>query len=191
MTPTPADDADRLRLRFHVLRAQAGDERAFAELYAEHAPRTLAYARALVGADADDVQQETWLAVFRHLRSLQEPAAFRLWLLRATRHQALNWLRRHRRERELRDETPLEELPPAETAAPGDLQALLDSRLADGALDAALAGLPPPQREAIRLHYHDGLSVAQVALLTGVAPGTVKSRLHHARRTLQHILSPE
>lgn len=183
-------DADTLRLQFLVLRGQAGDEAAFARLYAEFAPRTLAYARTLVGTDADDVQQETWLAVFRYLRGLQDPRAFRLWLFRTTRHHALNWLRRHRRERELQDDVPLEDLAAGDDGDEGAGDRL-DVRLDADLLESAMARLPPPQREVLRLRYRDDLSLAQIALIAGVPVGTIKTRLHHARRRLQALLTPE
>jgi RNA polymerase sigma-70 factor (ECF subfamily) len=138
-----ADD-DRLRLHLTVLRCQAGDESAFARLLAEFGSRTLAYARGLVGDDADDVQQETWLAVYNGIRHLHDPAAFPVWLFRTTRHRALNWLRRYRRERELLDDVPLEQVP-AEARDDGAM------RFDGPEVIAAIAGLPPPQREALLL----------------------------------------
>lgn len=55
---------DRIRQHLQVLRCQAGDSDAFATLYAEFGGRSLRYLRSLIGDDAaDDVQQETWLAV--------------------------------------------------------------------------------------------------------------------------------
>lgn len=143
MTVAGSPDADRLRLHLTVLRCQAGDESAFTRLFEEFAASTLAYARGLVGDDADDVQQEAWLAVYRGIRQLHDPGAFRVWLFRTVRHRALNWLRRFRRERELMDDVALEDLP----AAPPDDDITLD---APGIADA-IAGLPPPQREALLL----------------------------------------
>lgn len=56
-------------------------------------------------------------------------------------------------------------------------------------LARALRRLPPPQREVILLHYYDGCSVDEIARRTGVLAGTVKSRLHRARRALRRLLS--
>ena len=58
---------------------------------------------------ADDVQQEVWLSI-SHLRDLADPGAFRTWLFRTTRHRAIDFLRRRKRERELIDDVPLEEV---------------------------------------------------------------------------------
>lgn len=175
-------DADRLRLHLVVLRCQAGDESAFTRLFEEFGPATLAYARGLVGDDADDVHQESWLAVYRGIRQLHDPAAFRVWLFRTVRHRALNWLRRFRRERELLDDVPLEEVPG---------EGATDDRLRfDGPLVAdAIAGLPPPQREALLLRYRDDLTYQQIAVVVGCPIGTVRARLHYAKRRLQQLLT--
>src|SRR4051812_40241779 len=98
------DDRDALRIHLLVLRCQTGDERAFATLMERFGPRTLGYLRAVLGADAEDVQQEVWLAVFRGIAGLANAGAFRTWLYRTTRHRAIDFLRRCRRERELLDD---------------------------------------------------------------------------------------
>ena len=183
---TTKPDKDQLRLHLTVLRAQTGDEKAFAALLGEYGVRTLAYARSLVGdTDADDVQQETWLAVYRNMAQLHDPSAFEMWLFRTTRHRAFNWLRRFRRERELLDDVPLEQVPADQ--AEDEVAMAFDTP----AFSAAVAGLPPPQREALLLRYRDDLSYAQIALVVGCPIGTVRARLHYAKKRLQTILSPE
>ena len=178
-------DSERLHLHLTVLRCQAGDEAAFTKLMNEFGARTLAYARGLVGDDADDVQQETWLAVFNGIRHLQDPSAFPVWLFRTMRHRALNWLRRFRRERELLDDVPLESVPAAGSEAD-------DRPRFDGPeFTTAIAGLPPPLREALILRYRDDLSYQQIALVVGCPIGTVRTRLHHGKKRLQQLLSPE
>jgi RNA polymerase sigma-70 factor (ECF subfamily) len=180
-TPTPDDD---LRLRLLVMRCQVGDEGAFARLFDEFAPRTLRHLRGLVGdASADDVQQEVWLTVYRSVSGLANPGAFRTWLFRTTRHRALDWLRRQRREAELTDEL-LPSIDVAVESSDDDDRAWLDA----GGLDAAIARLPPLQREAVLLRYRDGLSYADIALVAGCPIGTVRTRLHHAKRNLHELL---
>jgi RNA polymerase sigma-70 factor (ECF subfamily) len=182
--PQRGSNDERLRLHLTVLRCQAGDESAFTKLLGEFGGRTLAYARSLVGDDADDVNQETWLAVYNGIRHLHDPSAFPVWLFRTTRHRALNWLRRHRRERELLDDVPLEQVP---ADAPDDSALQFDGP----EVMNAIAGLPPPQREALLLRYRDDLSYAQIAVVVGCPIGTVRARLHYAKKRLQALLSPE
>jgi len=69
--------ADDLRLCLLVLRCQAGDEQAFAQLFERSGPRTLAHLQGLIGRDAEDVQQDVWLTVYRSLSTLAHPGAFR------------------------------------------------------------------------------------------------------------------
>ena len=89
--------ADRL-LYLLVLRCQAGDEAAFGQLLTSFGSRTLAHLRTLVGDEAEDVQQEVWLAVYRRIGSLANPGGFRTWLFQTTRHRAIDYLRARRRE---------------------------------------------------------------------------------------------
>src|SRR6185312_2075052 len=101
-------ESGELQLYLLVLRCQAGDERAFAQLMEKFERRTLEYVRGLLGDPflADDVQQEVWLAVYLGIRSLDNPGAFRTWLFRITRHRTLDFVRRRKRESELFDDAP-------------------------------------------------------------------------------------
>ena len=176
-------------MHLQVLRCQAGDERAFAELFARFAERTLRYLRGLVGDAAEDVHQEVWLDVYRRIGRLATPAAFVTWLFTVTRHRAVDLLRRQRRARELLDDVAAEGIAHDEPAAGVDAAGLegLD-RLDAEELPAAIAALPPLHREVLLLRYQDDLSYAEIAAVVGCSVGTVKSRLHHARRRLQESI---
>lgn len=178
--------SDPLRRTLLVLRAQAGDEAAFAELMRLFGDSTLRYLQSLVGDEAEDVFQETWLAVFRQLKTLHDPAAFQVWLFRTARHRAFNWLRHHRRERELMADVPLDVLPSTvdDHAMPDALQSIDAARL-----DAAMREMPPPQREVLILRFRDDLSYAQIAQVTAVPIGTVRARLHYAKKRLAQLLN--
>lgn len=177
---------NRARVALLVLRCQSGDERAFEELVRAFSPRTLGYLRQLVGDDAEDVLQETWLAVFRGIAGLHDPAAFSVWLLRSARHRALNWLRHQRRERELLQDVPLDAIATDEPAptSPSALDIVDEARL-----NAAMLEMPPPQREVLSLRYLADLSYAQIAQITAVPIGTVRARLHYAKKRLAALLT--
>jgi RNA polymerase sigma-70 factor, ECF subfamily len=171
--------SDDIRLRLLVIRCQVGDDQAFAQLFEQFSVKTLRHLRGLIGDAADDVQQEVWLSVYRSLATLANPGAFRTWLFRTTRHRATDYLRRRRRERELVDEmtaTASEAIDPAV-----DDEALPD----DAVVEAEIARLPPLQREALLLRFRDEMSYADIALVVGAPIGTVKTRVHHAKRALQ------
>ena len=174
--------APELGLHLLVLRCQAGDERAFAQLMERFGKRTLSYLRGLVGEDADDVQQQVWLTVYRSISTLSNPRAFRTWLFRTTRHRALDFLRKQKREQELTDDAAAEFVELIEAA--GESSIGLDA----AELAGALAALPPAQREVVLLRYQDELSYAEVALVVGCSIGTVRSRLHHAKRKLHDFM---
>lgn len=173
-----------LALRLLVLRCQAGDDAAFAKLMSAFEGRTLGYLRGIVGDDAEDAQQEVWLAVYRHLRDLADPGAFRTWLFRITRYRAIDFLRRRKREHELIDDVSVDTVAIPASESEDDDDALVDEE----ALTAALMAMPPPQREVMLLRYRDGLSYQEIATVVGRPIGTVRTRLHHAKKRLQESL---
>jgi RNA polymerase sigma-70 factor (ECF subfamily) len=186
--PDPTSN-DAIALSLLVLRCQAGDERAFASLYERFNQRTLAYLRGLIGDVAEDANQELWIGVFRTVRTLANPRAFRTWLFTATRHRALDHLRRQKREREL-------------FGADSDLDAVAEvigapapeedrGHLSDSDLRRVMTDLPPPQREVLLLRYQDDLSYTEIAVVVGCSIGTVRSRLHHAKLKLARLLEHE
>jgi RNA polymerase sigma factor, sigma-70 family len=173
---------ERLRLHLLVLRCQAGDDEAFTHLFQLFARRTLSYLEGLVGDDADDVQQEVWLSVYRNLGGLANPGAFRTWLFQTTRYRALDSLRRRKRQSRLLDDAATE-------LAQGDVPAGdEDERVGDLDLAAIAEALPPTLREVLLLRYGNDLSYAEVALVMGCAVGTVRSRLHAARHRARQLI---
>lgn len=181
MTPRVVTNADR-RLYLLVLRCQAGDESAFAQLLASFGGRTLAHLRTLVGDAADDLQQEVWVTVYRRVSSLANPNGFRTWLFQTTRHRAIDYLRARKRERELFDDEGTVDV--SQRAGADDERLDLSGR----SVAAALAQLAPAHREVLQLRYEEDLSYAEIALVSGCAVGTVRSRLHNAKRHLQDLL---
>jgi RNA polymerase sigma-70 factor, ECF subfamily len=174
--------------------ARAGDGAAFAELMRRFGNRTFGYLRGLIGNAAEDLQQDVWLAVYRSISALSNPRAFRTWLFRTTRHRAIDFLRRQRRERELLVDADVQAL---ESVADGDAVSGIaehasDEResLLDGVLaEAQLSSLSPLHREVLLLRFRDGMSYAEIALVVGCSIGTVRSRLHHAKRRLHERLT--
>src|SRR4029453_19417447 len=136
--PRARDDEKRLYLL--VLRCQAGDEAAFSQLVDWFGARTLAHLRGLLGDDADDVQQEVWLAVYKRIGALENPRAFRTWLFQTTRRRAIDFLRSRKRERDLLEDAA-HEIRIAQVPDEG-IGGLDQSSMA-----AALETLSPVQRE--------------------------------------------
>lgn len=145
--------------------------------------KTLRYLRGLVGDDAVDVQQELWLSVFKNIKGIVNPGAFRTWLFRTTRHRAVDFLRNAKRERELIDDVGIESVDVGDESDMGRLKTIDESDL-----EMALTAMPPPQREALLLRYRDELSYSEIALVVGCPIGTVRTRLYHAKRKMQELL---
>jgi RNA polymerase sigma-70 factor (ECF subfamily) len=173
-------DLDRLYERVLLLRCQTGDGAAFAELVARYQARLGGYLRRLLGeAAAADALQDVWLAVWRGLPGLRDPAAFPAWAFRVARDRAFRDLRR----RGL-PTVPADESIPAAAAD--------DFTEEDAAgVRAALDRLPVAHRDVLLLRVVEGLSYDQIAAVVGVPVGTVRSRLHHARRLARELLQQE
>ena len=173
-----------VRLHLVVLRSQAGDERAFGQLLDWFGDRTLTYLEGLIGRDdAEDVHQEVWLSVYRGIRTLHNPNAFRTWLFRATRHHAIDFLRRCKREQRLLELAAVEA-----RVSEHDLQHQDPEIDPDVVLDAVLSELSPAHREVMLLRFRDELSYAEIAMVVGCPVGTVRTRLHHAKRKIYQLL---
>jgi len=170
----------RLELELLVTRCQLGVPEALDALVARWHGPLWRYALAMTGrvALAEEVVQDAWLRILRGLGGLREPASLRPWMFSILRRSFMDRLR------ERYDEPPAE--PGAEPASPP----LHDDPVWDeiAALRAAIPGLPAREREAVLLFYLRELDLAEVARVLEVPPGTVKSRLHRARRLLRAAL---
>ncbi len=170
-----------------VVRCRLGEPDALDELVDRWHGRMWAFVcRSLAGDDAvEETVQELWLRVLRGLPRLRDPSRFGPWIYRIARLAVVDRLRRKYSDAELTpdDDTPLSEL----TAEPVDLD--LPLRLRD--LDYSLARLAWPDREVVTLFYAQELSLQEVAEVLDIPQGTVKSRLHRARKQLKNYLEPQ
>ncbi|WP_030545116.1 RNA polymerase sigma factor [Streptomyces albus] len=161
-----------------VVRCQLGEREAFPELVrAWHAP-LWRYVRGMTGDPhlADDLAQEVWVAVVRGLPRLRQPERFAPWLFTIARRAVTDHLRQAYRA----PETFTEEADAGAAADdfPGGLLTTMQ-------VEAGLGGLPPLEREVLVLFHLQDLPLAACAEVLGVPAGTVKSRLHRARRMLR------
>ncbi len=174
---------DRIYEELMVLRAQAGDETAWTRLVEARHPKMLAHAHRLLRdrEAAQDAVQAAWLDILRGLKNLREPGAFRAWSLRIVSRKAAQAVGRAIKDREiaaLSDDDGV-----ADEAGPGAADA--------AALRQAIAALPPAKAATVALFYLEDLRVAEVAVALDVPPGTVKTRLMHARAALAAALKGE
>jgi RNA polymerase sigma-70 factor (ECF subfamily) len=175
-----------------IQRVVAGDQQALGELYDRWSKPAFSLARRVCADEglAEDVVQEVFIAFWREPARF-DPArgAFGSWLLTLVHHKAVDAVRR---ESAIRRRT----VPAAEDGeewsvapGPGADQAALGAVVA-GQVRDALGRLPNEQREALALAYYGGYTQREVATLTGVPLGTVKSRMFTGVQRLRSVLGP-
>jgi RNA polymerase sigma-70 factor (ECF subfamily) len=165
-----------------VLRCQAGDDTAFAELVERYGPRLRYYLQRAFGRTdgAEDALQDVWFTVFRKVRGLADPGAFPTWLYRIARNRACEVLRRRRP-----FFRPMEEA--EQVADPSALEPSFSPE--DGQrIHAALDDLALEHREVLVLRFLEDMAYEDIAAVTGCPAGTVKSRLHNAKQALRRVL---
>ena len=168
-------------LRALVRRCQRGERTAFEELFCRFQPRLRYYVRRLHadGDQADDVLQEVWGRVVRQIGSLRDRQAFVAWLYRIARNEVYGRARTTDPFVELTDEH-------LELVADEDEPAFHPEEAAR--VHDALDRLKPEQREILTLCFLEELPHRQIAGILGIPPGTVKSRIHYAKRALRQEL---
>ncbi|MBR8828266.1 MAG: sigma-70 family RNA polymerase sigma factor [Gomphosphaeria aponina SAG 52.96 = DSM 107014] len=181
-----------------ILRCQQGSQperAAFAELlrrYHSHVDRVF-YNLAPDWSERADLAQEVWIRVYRNIQRLHEPSKFRGWLSRIATNLFYDELRKRKRVK-----SPLS-LDAPRTTNDGEMSWEIaddapspDARLATREfyeqLLAALADLPETFKTTIVLREIEGMTYEEIAEITGVSLGTVKSRISRARSKLQSLL---
>jgi RNA polymerase sigma-70 factor, ECF subfamily len=169
-------------------RAGEGDQAAFLELYDRHRQPIFRFAYRLLGEVdiAEDVTHDCFLSLIRKPENFRpERAPLRTYLFAAARNLALKYFRDTGRETTLDEVTEEPQLSPRQEP----LRKLLDEELA-AEVRRAVFTLPPLQREALILFEYEGLSLNEIAGITGADVGAVKGRLYRARERLKSILRP-
>lgn len=182
-----------------ALALKAGDGDAFAELVRRYQGRVYAVAYRLTGnrEDALDVTQDAFLKAFRKIGYWRPVGGFLPWLLRLTRNQAIDHLRR----RERRRHEPLEEALRSQRdgssaeAAPMTTEVAVRAREIERRVQRALVRLSPSQSTVFILRHYEGLALAEIAEELGCTVGSVKVHLFRAlkklRRELADLHGPE
>jgi RNA polymerase sigma-70 factor (ECF subfamily) len=178
-------------LQLLIERARTGDTRAFEDLARREERALYRHALRIVGTttDAEDVVQDALFSAWRSIASFQG-VSFRAWLFRIATNRALDHLRSRKRRPELPLEPPEDEdVTWAEPAAAGpDLTQLAGDREALAVVEIALETLPADQRAALLLRDIEGFAYEEIAVITSVEIGTVKSRIHRGRLAVRNAL---
>ena len=171
-----------------------GDAGAFDILHARHRAALFRYVRRLVHdpAVAEDVYQDVWMRVIHARERYADTARFSTWLYTIAHNRAMD----HHRSARLReagrlgqdrdgDDDPLDDLPDPATPPPDQL---VEREQLLRRVVAAVDALPVAQREAFVLQQAAGLSLDEIAQVTGVNVETAKSRLRYAFAKLRREL---
>ena len=169
-----------------IAEARQGDPDAWSRLFRRYQLPLYAYAFDLVRQEQAslDVVQETFISAARHIGTLRDDARFGSWLFGIAHQKCAQHWRKLRPAEPLPDENSPDSL--TDDADPRDLlirqeQTAEFLRLVDQ--------LPLPHRSVLLLHYLEEFPLDEIATITGTPVGTVKSRLHYAKRTLRKLIS--
>ncbi|MDQ3621383.1 MAG: sigma-70 family RNA polymerase sigma factor [Verrucomicrobiota bacterium] len=176
------------RERLPVAEARAGDLASWDALFRRYQLPLYVYVIELVRDEQAslDLVQETFISAVRHIGGLREDAKFGSWLFGIAHQKCLQQWRRNARKEALFDERA--EIPA--DYAEGPAEALVrEEREAE--LMRLLHQLPLPQRSVLLLHFVEDFPLEEIAAITGAPIGTVKSRIHYAKRALRHLLEDQ
>ena len=161
-----------------VIRCQTEDDGAFEELIKMFHVRIYRYAIRLMGstADIDDVLQDVWIDVYRNIHRLRNTRSFASWLFKIVRNKIYM---RFRQKKIHVYHVPVYELPDISEPVPD----LSDENLSQ--LLECLDQLPVEQKDVLILKYYEDLSYKEMADCMNCPVGTVRSRLHYAKKMLK------
>lgn len=172
-----------------VIEAQKGNKEAFSEIYSLTYQKVYFYALQIMKnkADAEEIVQEVYEDVLKNINQLKNPMSFVAWLNKKTYFISMNYLRKHKRSvpRDHEDDLFLNMEDEHIDSQPE--YTYLKSERASALMDG-LDQLSHNHKSVILMRYYQNLTMEQIAVITGVSAGTVKSRLNAAKGYLKaHI----
>ena len=157
-----------------VMDSQSGSVKAMEMLVSRWQKRLWQYAYRLIGNSegAWDVTQESWLGIIKGLRKLHDPANFRAWAYRITTKKSIDWARKRKADKQI----SIEEIQDHQHKAKDDT-----------GVKELLEKLDIRRKVVLSLYYFEQLSVPEISVALNIPNGTVKSRLHSARKELKEL----
>lgn len=174
--------------------ALAGSQPAFRELVTRYAAAAVNLIARMVQDRvlAEDLAQDAFIRAFQRLSSYDPQRKFSSWFLQVAHNVAIDHLRRKRLDTVSLDKLVADGHPgPADDPARSSPAVYAERAAFASALEQALARIRPEHRNAIVLHYQEGLSHAEISAILGVPIGTVKTYLHRGRKELAALLSAQ
>lgn len=170
-----------------ITKIKAGDIRSFETLVREHSGRVANIIYHILGqtSDIDDLSQEIFIKVFKHIKNFNEKSKFSTWLYRISVNTVWDYLRKRNR----RKTVPLAELEPDEpgrfTAQPEKISKEIQQKELQERLHNLIQELPVKYRTVLILKDIEGFSYNEIAKIMKCSLGTVESRLFRARAALR------
>jgi len=173
------------REQLPVAQARAGDTAAWDTLFRRYQLPLYVYVFELVHDEQTslDLVQESFINAARHIGSLREDAKFGSWLFGIAHQKCIQRWRKQARDQALREE--LAAAPPDFEDDPAEFLIRAEQ---EAEFMKLLNQLPLAQRSVLLLHFVEEFSLEEIAGITGAQLGTVKSRLHYAKKALRNIL---
>ena len=157
-----------------VMDCQSGRVKALEILVSRWQKRLWRYAYRLVGDTeaAWDITQDSWLGIIKGLKKLQDPANFKAWAYRITTNKSIDWIRKS----EAVKQVSIEEIEEQQS-----------SEKKDTGVKELMEKLDLRKQVVLSLYYFEQLSVPEISVALKIPQGTVKSRLHKARKELRRL----
>ena len=173
------------REQLPVSQARAGDPVAWDALFRRYQLPLYAYVFELIHDQQSslDIVQETFISAAGNIDGLRDDEKFGSWLFGIAHQKCVQRWRRHSREKDT-----LQEIAAAWPEIEDGPADLLIHQEQEAEFMELLNQLPPPQRSVLLLHFLEDFSIEEISGITGAQTGTVKSRLHYAKRALRKLL---
>jgi len=196
MLDMPPDDSTERRF---VERLQRHDERAFNELVEAYSPRVYRLVARMLGRreDAEDMTQEVFVQVFKGIGQFRGDSKLGTWIYRVAinlcKNRSKYLSRRHDDKQDafdaVADHEPLHQAKGVTSGQINRPDQMVEGMQIEAIMRRCIAELDPDFREALILRDVENLSYEEIIEITGVAEGTVKSRIHRARALLKQRVS--
>ncbi len=176
------------------------DERAFNEFVRLYERRVLALVFRMLGnrAEAEDLAQEVFVQVFKAIGSFRGDSKLSTWVYRIAVNLCKNRLKylkvRHEDEKDVLDDAADGSIAEARAGSVGEVERpdeMVAGRQIELIVQRAILGIDPTFRECLVLRDVEELSYEEIGQITGLAEGTVKSRIFRARAMLREIVERE
>jgi RNA polymerase sigma-70 factor (ECF subfamily) len=157
-----------------VMDCQGGNVKAMEILVSRWQKRLWQYAYHLTGnAEASwDITQESWLSIIKGLRKLRDPANFKAWAYKITTNKSIDWIRKSKAVKQLSID---------------EIEEQQSSRKKDTGVKELLEKLDIEKKVVLSLYYFEQLNISEISIALKIPKGTVKSRLHIARKELKKL----